>query len=261
MAAVSLATPPLPSMGQRRCEEAGRFRRCRSSSAAMVPRADGPQLAACQNHLRLLDLIQLPQAGLGRAGPAGSPRGDPHHRAGCWQDWRSGRPMGGRRCGTSHFRNRFAIRQIPSRAVEAPGDSSALAYSDPPAKAIIYIWWNLNPGLPAKAPRSCRSCPSSCPCAQVGSSPRGGSTCRPRWVSPQGVWGHTGRDSGQRGLTSCPKGLRRFSFGKSLAALVMVSQAPCHVALAWLSTRGPPDQWWGAVPAACKPGPGCCSLG
>lgn len=43
----------------------------------MVPRADGPQLAACQNHLWPLDLFQLPQAGPGHVGLVGPPPGPP----------------------------------------------------------------------------------------------------------------------------------------------------------------------------------------
>lgn len=60
--------PPPPRSPRRVARGSGEV------SAALVPRADArPQLAACQNHLRLLEPFQLPRAGPGRAGLEGPP--------------------------------------------------------------------------------------------------------------------------------------------------------------------------------------------
>lgn len=111
--AVAVPWPcPLPPSPFRRQPSSSEVWHCRSSSAVTVLGADGSCLS---NHLWLLDLVQLPRAGLGCRGPPGPPP---------WQRWLAEPPSpgwtDGRRCGTSHFRNSFAISQIPGWAVEAP---------------------------------------------------------------------------------------------------------------------------------------------
>lgn len=129
-----------------------RFPRAPRELLGEVPRAAGPQLAACQNQLRRLELRQGPRRWQGRGwrGAGQEPPG-PVAAEGAAR-WLGAHP--GRRRGASHFRNRFAITQIPGPAglrVETLGDSSALAYNELLSKTIIYIWWNLNPGLPTTA--------------------------------------------------------------------------------------------------------------
>lgn len=111
--AVAVPWPcPLPPSPFHRQPSSSEVWRCRSSSAVTVLGADGSCLS---NHLWLLDLVQLPRAGLGCRAPPGPPP---------WQGWLAEPPSpgwtDGRRCGTSHFRNSFAISQIPGWAVEAP---------------------------------------------------------------------------------------------------------------------------------------------
>lgn len=131
---------------------AARFPRAPRQLLGEVPRAAGPQLAACQNQLRRLELRQGPRRWQGRGWHrAGQEPPGPVAAEGAAR-WLGAHP--GRRRGASHFRNRFAITQIPSPAglrVETLGDSSALAYNELLSKTIIYIWWNLNPGLPTTA--------------------------------------------------------------------------------------------------------------
>lgn len=129
-----------------------RFPRAPRQLLGEVPRAAGPQLAACQNQLRRLELRQGPRCWQGRGWRrAGQEPPGPVAAEGAAR-WHGAHP--GRRRGASHFRNRFAITQIPGPAglrVETLGDSSALAYNELLSKTIIYIWWNLNPGLPTTA--------------------------------------------------------------------------------------------------------------
>lgn len=102
----------------RQREEAARFRRCRSSPAVMVPglpaRGWLPVKTICGSWTSSSSRGQ-------RRGRAGPPRR--RHRRGVGRAAvpRAGRRTDGRRCRTSHFRNSFAISQIPGPGGGSPG--------------------------------------------------------------------------------------------------------------------------------------------
>lgn len=122
------------------------------------------------------------------------------------------------------------LHKSPALRVETLGDSSALAYNDLLSKTIIYIWWNLNPGLPTTA--------NSAALLPLLASAR----------------------AGAEAAAPCPHALPAFpAFMHCLhALLVLPAHAPCPYALPACPARAPcphpahalPGRW---VPARRSP--------